>query len=91
MAEPSEWAKQVAADFLWPRYYANEEGNETTKDELIADDASCWVLALTLDAARRKGEADERERCVAILHDEGWLGQSEQRIAHPNLFTKELT
>lgn len=26
---------------------------------------------------------EERARCIAILHEEGGLGRSEQRIAHP--------
>lgn len=42
-----------------------------------------------LDAFRREGVEKERKRCVAILHDEGWLGRSEQRIAHPKDFDED--
>jgi hypothetical protein len=36
-----------------------------------------------LDAGREEGRREERARCVQILHEEGWVGRSEQRIAHP--------
>lgn len=38
------------------------------------------------DDAIRAAVEQERARCVKILHEEGWLGRSEQRIAHPYLF-----
>lgn len=40
------------------------------------------VLGL-LAAAREEGRREERERCLAILDEEGWLGLSKQRMESP--------
>lgn len=53
-AEMSESDLERAVDFLWPRYYENEEDNTTTREDLIASDGSCAALAWLLTAIRRE-------------------------------------
>lgn len=47
-------------------------------------ECDCKNEACDLDDFTAQAVAAERARCVEILHDEGWLGRSEQWIAHPD-------
>ena len=40
-------------------------------------------VARLLAAAREEGVREERERCLRILDEEGWLGEARRRIAMP--------
>lgn len=77
MAEPSERDRELARA-AWERRKGGSDFRGIIEE----------IAAVVADA-RDEGRHEERERCVDILHDEGWIGRSEQRIAHPNLFTEQ--
>lgn len=55
MAEPSKWAVEIAQ--------AVDDSDWDDRDYMIHD------IAIALDAARRKGEADERKRCTILANE----------------------
>ncbi|HZT90363.1 MAG TPA: hypothetical protein VFA12_20650 [Stellaceae bacterium] len=80
MSDLPEWALAKAGQasrrfFLWGN--AKDGGPRTNK---FLSDAERVVAAAFADTAREAREQAIRE-ALAILHDEGWLGRSEQRIA----------
>lgn len=50
--------RELAADFLWERYYATEEDNTITREDLIVNDGSCEALATLFAIIRVEGKAE---------------------------------
>lgn len=83
MTEPTERDREPAeADVSEPTERDREMAKRLCRPPAINDSlygqtgAKARRIAEALAAAR----AEERERCLSILDDEGWLGSSRQRI-----------
>jgi hypothetical protein len=71
---PSAEAMLAATQYWYP--------NGVPKWIRAENNKSLVKCAAALDAFATQAVQQERERCLEILNDEGWLGRTEQRIAN---------